>query len=385
MKNTKDEQLNKSTRELVIDEDSLYVSMRKCQKNVTWKPSVKLFVLNSEDYLYDMERDLKRGKWKNGKTKEVQILYPKKRKALSISFRDRVYQRSVNDNALYPQMTRHFIHANAACQKGKGTDFTRKLVKKYLQSYISKYGTEGYLLQIDIHQYYPSMDHSMVKECFKKNVDAEAYKMASEILDTQYTGKSGYNPGSQMVQIAGISFMNDIDHYIKEDLHANLFIRYQDDFWLLGNTESEVTSWFVNIEKKLSEKGFTLNEKKSHVTPLSKGFTFLGFKYRILDTGKIIMTLNSDNVKHERKKLARMTKKASRGDIVPSKIDECYDSWKNNAKNGNSYNLIRRTDKYLKALRNGGQNGGSKNNKNSTGTGRGRVHQSHCGKTEKNN
>ena len=357
-------------KEYVTDRDQLYDSMRKCQKGVTWKPSVKSFVLNSEERLYDMEMQLKNGTWKNGKTKEVQILYPKKRTALSTRFRDRVYQRSINDNALYPQMTNSFIYANAACQTGKGTDFTRKLVKRYLVSYIKENGVDGYVIQIDIHGYYQNMQHDKVKECFKKHVDPETFQMASKILDAQYTGNAGYNPGSQMVQIAGISLLSSEDHFIKEKLHTRCFIRYQDDFWAVSKDKNDAESAFHAIEKKLNQKGFELNPKKSHVTPLSKGFRFLGFDYRITKSGKIIMTLNSDNVRHERRKLKRMVNKSRKGEMLPSKIDECYDSWKNNAKNGNSHNLLKRTDRYLDALRKESQNGIQENDQNSSRTGR---------------
>lgn len=127
----------------ITDFDSLHESMTKCRKGVSWKPSVKSFVLNSEENLLRMERQLKEDTWKNGKPKPVLITYPKRREALSIPFKDRIYQRSINDNSLYPQMTRSFIYANCACQTGKGTDFARKLIKKYLWNYFCNYGSDG--------------------------------------------------------------------------------------------------------------------------------------------------------------------------------------------------------------------------------------------------
>ena len=77
-------------KEYVTDFDQLHESMMKCKKNVSWKPSVKSFILNSEENLHRMEDQLKRGTWKNGKPKTIEIKYPKKREGLSIPFRDRV-------------------------------------------------------------------------------------------------------------------------------------------------------------------------------------------------------------------------------------------------------------------------------------------------------
>ena len=357
-------------KEYITDFDQLHEAMIKCQKNVTWKPSVKSFVLNSEENLYRMKKQLKEGTWKNSKPRPIKILYPKKRDGLSIPFKDRVYQRSINDNSLYPQMSRKFIYDNCACQKGKGTDFARTLIKKYMWNYFCNYGPEGGIIQIDIHGYYPNMKHSKVAECFQKGVDKDTYEMSMDVLNSQYSGDVGYNPGSQMVQIAGISLLNDLDHCIKEKLHVKYYIRYMDDLWILWHDMNDLKKWFKIITQKLSELGFELNDKKSHVTELSEGFLFLGFHYRMTETGKIIMTLNSDNVRHERKKLRRMANKSQKGEIDPAKIDECYRCWKNNAEKGNSYKLIQRTDHYLKQLRKGESNENKKNDSDTCRTGR---------------
>lgn len=374
-------------KEYITGFDQLYKSAWKCQANVTWKPSVKSFVLNAEENIHRMHKQLQNGTWKHGKPRKKTITYPKRREALSIPYKDRVYQRSINDNSLYPQMTRSFIYANCACQTGKGTDFARRLVKKYMWNYFCKYGNQGYVMQIDIHGYYQNMKHEEVSNWFKEKVDSDTYEMSMSVLDTQYNGDTGYNPGSQMVQIAGISLLDPLDHYIKEQLHARYYIRYQDDFWILWHDCKELENWFETIKTKLKEKGFEPNEKKSHVTPLSKGFLFLGFRYRMTETGKIIMTLNSQNTKHERKKLVRMAHKVAKGEMEESTVDENFRYWKDNASKGNSEKLIKRTERYLENLRKE-QYGIQPKKKNNSGGNRGRKPQSNCsesaGRTDKN-
>lgn len=80
-----------------------------------------------------MENQLREGTWKNGKPKTILITYPKRREALSVSFKDRIYQRSINDNVLYPAMAKTFIKENCACQHGK----VRTMLERFLKS---KYG-----------------------------------------------------------------------------------------------------------------------------------------------------------------------------------------------------------------------------------------------------
>ena len=356
--------------------------MMKCRKGVSWKPSVKSFVLNSEENLLRMEKQLKEGTWKNGTPKPVLITYPKRREALSIPFKDRIYQRSINDNSLYPQMTRSFIYANCACQTGKGTDFARKLIKEYLWNYYCNYGSDGWTVQIDIHGYYLNMRHKDVEHQIYCNTDPDTTRMSCGVLRDQYAGETGYNPGSQMVQIAGIALLNPVDHYIKEKLHVKHYIRYMDDFWMLLPTKEQAERAYAETIEMIRSYGLEINQKKSHVTPLRKGFPFLGFHYHMTDTGKVIMTLNPDNVKHERKTLVRMAHKSQRGELPSEKVEEHHNSWENNAAKGNSHKVRKRTRKYLNQLKEGEKNESKKNDPDTGRSGRGRKPQGNGRKAE---
>lgn len=340
-----------SIKESIIEYEALWDSMLKCQCGVRWKPSVKEFVINAPEEVFKMCDKLERGKWRNGTPKPIKITYPKKRDGLSISFTDRVYQRSINDNVLYPEMTKHFIFDNCACQTGKGPDFARRRLKEKLWNFYCHHGTNGYVLQIDIKEYFKHISHSLVMDKFNKYVPKHICDMISDVLDKQHIcGEDGYNPGSQMVQIAGLSVLNDVDHFVKEKLHIKCYIRYNDDFLIIHESKEYLKNCLEQIRRKLESYGFTLHDKKTAIRKLSNGFTFLGFNYRVTETGKIIMLLNSDNIKHQRKKLRRMVNKCKRGEMSKEKVDESFNGWKEFASKGNSYKLIQRMDKYYALL-----------------------------------
>jgi len=335
----------------VISFDALWASAVKCCLGVNWKPSVKQFMNNLAFEILRMSTALALGAWVNGRPQEILILYPKKRQGLSIKFPDRVYQRSINDNVLYPEMVRHFIAGNCACQKGKGPDYARMLLKKYLWNFYANYGLDGYILQIDISGYYPNMRHDKVKECFREYIPWDVEQHIEEVLDQQYVGDVGYNPGSQMVQIAGISLLNHLDHHIKEDLRRRYYLRYMDDFTIIGRTAEELQVVLDDIKIRLADLGFSVSEKKTHIQPLSERFRFLGFDYKMTDTGKIIMTVNPESVKHERKKIFRLNMLAAQGEITYDKVDECLNSYVAHLEHGNSDNLIVRLREYNKSIR----------------------------------
>lgn len=334
----------------IIDFENIYNSMMKCRTNVIWKDSVATFYLNGIEKSITLSDQLLNGAYRPRKPMKFTITSPKRREIISTSFRDRVYQRTLNDLIIYPIMTRPFIYDNWACQKGKGTDKARERLKEFLRKEYRHYGNGGYCLKIDIKGYYPNMSHKYIEELFLKALDEDTGNRAVKILSEQYDGDTGYNPGSQLVQIAGITALNNFDHWIKEVLGIKYYLRYMDDIIIIYHDKAKLQECLKDIEKKLATYGFSPNEKKTKIYKLEDGFEFLGFHFRLTDTGKVIMTINSENVKKERKKLRRAVALAKKGILAKEKVDTMYRSWKAHASKGNSYKLITRMDKFYEEL-----------------------------------
>lgn len=336
--------------ENLMSYDNLYDAMLKCSRGVTWKPSVKFFLLKAPQEIEKMHNDILSGKWKNGTPRKIQIVYPKRREGMAISFKDRIYQRVLNDLILYPCMTKHFIRDNCACQKGKGYDYAHNRLKKQLWQHYCKYGYTGYIVQIDVHQYYQSMRHDEVKACFAKYVPAKAQQLIFDVLDQQYQGNVGYFPGSQMVQIAGISFLNEVDHYIKEILKVQHYLRYMDDFHLIAPTKEKALLWVKEIKAQLENLGLTISEKKTRIIPISQSWVFLGIRYTMDPDGAVHTKLTSQNIRHEKRKLKKMINRAKNGLMTKEKVDECYTSWKAHANKTTCKETIIKMDEYYTKL-----------------------------------
>ena len=334
----------------VIGFDALYESMMKCKRGVIWKDSVASFFLRGVEKTAELCEQLQSDTYHPSRPKCFTVKHPKEREIVSISFRDRVYQRSLNDNIVYPTMSKMFIYDNFACQKGKGTDAARNRLKTFLRKHYRKNGTSGWVAQFDIHAYYQSMPHELAEAIYQKELPEWAFKRVKAILDRQYHGEIGYNPGSQLVQIAGISVLNDMDHYIKERIRAKLYLRYMDDFLAIFPTKEEAESCLVLVKEYLMNLGFTMNEKKTMVYPLSKGIRFLGFRFSLTRTGKVLMQIAPDRVKAQRKKLFRLVQLAKQGKRKREDVALAYAAWRNHASKGNNWKLLQRMDKYYNDL-----------------------------------
>ena len=332
-----------------IDFEHLYDSMCKCKNNVLWKESVSRFYLNGIEETLKLKKQLNNGTYIAKEPYKFTIYSPKKRDILSISFRDRVYQRSLNDNVLYPEMTRHFIYDNWACQKGKGIDKARDRLKEFLHKSYRNYGT-SYILQIDIKGYYPSMSHEIANELFKKYLSYEDYQRVTNILNNQYVDKKGYNPGSQMVQILGISYLNGLDHFIKEKLHIKYYLRYMDDLLIIHNDKAYLEKCLNEIEYELSLLGLSLNKKKTEIRSIFEEFEFLGFRFRLLKSGKLLMLAKPKNIKNYRRKIKKLVNKSKDGLISKDYVDDCFRCFLSNLEKGNTYYLRKRLIKYYESL-----------------------------------
>ena len=335
--------------EEIIGYDALWDSAMKCKKGVMWKDSAAHFIHNVVEQVRKLSLELKNGTYQERPHRYFTVTEPKRREVMSIAFRDRVYQRSLNDVAIYPVMTRSFIRDNCACQKGRGPDDARDRLACFLHRYYRKYGKDGWALQIDVKGYYPNMSHAAAKAVFRAKLPENVYRRAAEILDG-FPGEVGFNPGSQIIQIVGISLLDKVDHYIKEVLRAKWYQRYMDDMVIIGPDREKLEEMKEAIRAKMRELECEFHPEKTRIYPLSEGIRFLGFIFRLTDSGKVLRLLPGDRVKHERKKLFRQIQCAKRGETDREKCDQCLMSWMAHAKKGTTHNVRRKMEEYYKGL-----------------------------------
>lgn len=335
-----------------IQFDALYDSMRKCKLGKMWKASVARFVTHGIEETIKLENELESGSYLPRKPHTFTLTYPKVRPCSSTHIRDRIVQRSLNDNVIYPAMTRSFVWDNMACQKGKGTTKAMDRINILLHRYYINNGNDntGWVLQFDIKGYYRNMEHELAKSCFDRHLDGTTVRNAMQWLQRQYPYDIGFEPGSQMVQILGISFLDKFDHYIKERLRSRYYLRYMDDGFLISNDRQYLERCMSEIISELDKIGLRLHPTKSRIYSLTNGIKILGFTFRLTNTGKVVRIIDPKNVKHERKKLYRMAQLVKQGKMSKEKFDECYIAWKAHAKLGNTYKLLQRMDKYVISL-----------------------------------
>ena len=336
----------------VMGHEALYLSAIKCFRNVGWKWSTQNYKLHLVENVVRLAEDLASGRYEEGRTHVVHITFPRKREALAISLKDRNVQRSANDNRLYPARTKSLIYTNFACQHGKGTDAARRYWKAALHRAYLKYGTNRFKIVVaDFENYYGSMRHDFTNALLAEGLDDWTAKFVTGTLDRQYKGDTGYNPGSQMVQIAGITYPNGLDHHMKEVVRVKIFMHYMDDYQMTAESDAQAERILEEMNAEAAKVGLRLHPEKTRIVDAKDGAVFLGFLYKVDECGKVLVRRDPKRVKEIRRRLRRLTHKERRGEAAPGSVEESYRCVRACMTKGNSARLLRRMDDFVNELK----------------------------------
>ena len=134
----------------------------------------------------------------------------------------------------------------------------------------------------------------------------------------------------------------------RKNLNFN-FIRYADDFVIIGDNPKALRVLQKDIEQFLSIRGLQLSKEKTHITNIYDGFDFLGFNFRKYSKGKLLVHPAKDNIKAFKYKLKKIFRKycASNVSLLISKLNPVIRGWGNYYRYVNSSDTFSTLDKYI--------------------------------------
>lgn len=335
----------------VIGFEALWESMEKCKRGVMWKGSVQSFVRNGPTNIMRLCDELHEGTYVPRPTRSFTITSPKRREIVCVSFRDRVVQRSYNDNVIYPCMSRSWIYDNYACQTGKGTDFARGRMRCHLERAVRSYGADFRVLCIDVRGYFAHLLYEVMGERFYRYCPRWAARFACDTLRRQYGDLQGVNPGSQLTQIAGVDYLSEIDHMVKEDLGVRGYGRYMDDMVLMHGDKRFLRECLGRTAREMRAVGLEPHPTKTRIVDPSGGFRFLGFDWRVTKDEKVVMTLATESYKSMRRRISRLWALEAADERTPGTTDEAYAGWRAHAMKGENWRGIEACDEWFYQIR----------------------------------
>jgi len=186
---------------------------------------------------------------------------------------------------------RSFIHDSYANRRGKGTHRALDRCQQFARR-------NRYVLQCDLRQFFPSIDHIVLRQTlFTKVSDPDVRWLIDRILESGagvlsesydlvwFPGDDLFAPlrprglpiGNLTSQFWANCHLNPFDHFVKRELRCRDYLRYVDDFLLFAADKRTLWSWRAAVVERLASLRLTLHAKSAHPKPVSEGIPFLGF------------------------------------------------------------------------------------------------------------
>ena len=219
-----------------------------------------------------------------------------------------------------------------------------------------------YCYKIDLHHYYQSINHEVLKQKFRKVFkDPELLWLLDEIADSINTAteedlielslsgeievdpNTGIPIGNYMSQYSGNFYLSSFDHWVKEELHVKHYSRYMDDVVIFASSKEELHE----IHRKVTaytRDYLHLNIKGNYqIFPTKvRGVDFVGYRF----FGEYTLLRKSTAINFKRK--MRACRKKMENNIPPTYSEWCsFNSYKGWLGNCDSYRLSK---KYIEPL-----------------------------------
>lgn len=339
----------------IYDFDNLLAAFYQARKGKRNKPNVAAFEVNLEYELLQLHRELKEACYTPGSYTTFFIHDPKKRMISAAPFRDRVVHHALCQ-IIEPLFEPSFIYDTYANRKGKGTHAAIKRCQHFMRQ-------NEFVLKCDIQKYFPSIDHAILKAMIAQRVKcSHTLNLISTIIDhsntqeillnyfvgddlfTPVTQKKGLPMGNLTSQFFANLYLSPFDHFVKQELSVNGYIRYVDDFVLLDCDKDKLKRAIERINGYLARHlRLCLHPHKTHVVPTEKGLSFLG--QHIFKNHRLIL---GENMRRFNKRMAKRMQRYDRYQLSPQELEQQLNSWRGHLRQADTWRLQQRIFKHLR-------------------------------------
>lgn len=337
----------------IIAFENLWQAARQAQQGKRFRSNVLEFNHNLETNLLNLQTELETKCYQPGSYNTFEIQDPKPRLISAAPYRDRVVHHALC-NVIVPLLDRSFIDDSYANREWKGTHRALRQATKFIRG-------SRYVLQCDIRKYFPSIDHAILKTLLRHRIKCpDTLWLIDTIIDnsnpqefqldyfpgdtllTPLERRTGLPIGNLTSQFFANFYLNGLDHFVKESLKIRRYLRYVDDFLLLGNDRYCLAAAREAIEAYLTALRLRLHPVKTQLSETSHGVNFVGF--RIIPMGEhnpktVCIRVRNDNLRRARRRMKKLQVAYAKGEIDLPKLTQRIQSWEAHLKHGDTHRL----------------------------------------------
>lgn len=328
---------------------NIYFAFSKVKSNIGNKKELFNFILNKNTNLMNIYNKLYNRNYKFNKYHIFLIKEPKYRLVMSENIEDKIVNHFIAEFYLRKYIDNSLIYSNVATRIGKGSKLALDLFEKYIEK-------DSFILKVDISKYFYNIDHNVLIYLLSKKIkDKYVINIIKDVLDTTgkdyinklikeeklkeikfikrsnlslkeknkkineinkipyYNKAKGISIGNMTSQILAVYFLNEVDHFIKENLCVKKYIRYMDDLVIIDNNYKRLKNIEINIRDKIEEYNLKINNK-TNIYNINNGVEFLGYKFKYKNN-KILIKYNNQTLKRIKRRLKYLKKNNLKGYI----------------------------------------------------------------------
>jgi RNA-directed DNA polymerase len=338
----------------LIDFSNLLQAARKAQRGKRFRDNVLSFNYHLETELLNLQADLQNQTYIPGRYTTFEIKSPKPRMISAAPYRDRVVHHALCA-IIGPIFDRTFIHDSYANRVGFGSHRALRRFAQFMRS-------SRYILQADIRKYFPCIDHEILKSLIRRKIKCRQtlwlidqiidHSNPQEIVDLHLPGDDLLTPlshrrglpiGNLTSQFFANIYLNDLDHFCKEELYARKYLRYVDDFALFSNDPEYLADARLEIEDYLATNlRLKIHPIKSQQFETRHGANFVGF--RVIPTQDPFpraprIRVSQESLKRGRIRLRQQKAAYSNHSISSEAANKSLQSWFAHLNHGDTWQL----------------------------------------------
>lgn len=263
----------------VFSERNLYNAYLDARRGKRKKRACFEFETHLGQNLQDLYWEIHGSTYKPRPYHQFMVYEPKPRIIHAPHFRDTVVQHAIY-RYVYGIFNKTFINTSFACRKGMGTH----RAAHYAQQAMRSHSDDAYYLKLDIRKFFYSIDRDILRTLIERKVKDERL-VDIMMLFTQCDTATGIPIGNLLSQLYALIYLNPLDQFIKRILHVCHYVRYVDDFILIGYSRVRCHSYREIIDCYLWGL-LNLALSRWTIMKISMGINFVGYRtwkaYRLI-------------------------------------------------------------------------------------------------------
>lgn len=348
--------------------ENLCNAFKQAQLDNRYKKKICVFAFSLEENLIRIRWELRNGIYFPKPYTYFTLHDPKIRSIAAPDFRDRIVQHALV-NYIQPLFEKQFICDSYACRTDKGTHFAKKRLKKFLMAARSVNGKDVplYVLQCDVRKFFQSVSWDILLSIITKAVICpKTFKLIKTIVTTHNNltklpiaissqlslftpgdssqnsisieNRTGLPIGNLTSQLFANIYLNQLDHFVKDQLRVKYYARYMDDFLIIHPDKRYLKDLLGKIREFLkNDLHLSLHPKKLTIKNVADGVPFVGYRIfydHILIRGNTLHRIE----RNYRSKV----KQVKRGTLSDKKLAETKASIIGHIKHANSFGLAKK-------------------------------------------